>query len=104
MIVPFHVYYSSRGCHSRKDKCMSAPDVDPRNLTFSQAQGLEELPRSFALGELPPEARNRLWDVFHMTSSMASTSVGFSSVVVGQWHDVLLDVHVQFSHSFHISR
>ena len=80
---------------------MNAPDADPRKLTFSQAQGLEELPRSFALGELPLEARNRLWDVFHMTTCRASTSLGFSPVVVGQWHELLLDLHVR---SFHRPR
>ena len=80
---------------------MSSPDVDPRKLTFSQAQGLEELPRSFALGELPPEARNRLWDVFHMTTSGASKSDGFYSIVAGPWHDVILDLHVR---SFHRPR
>ena len=80
---------------------MSTPDFDPRRLTFSQAQGLEEVPRSFALGELPPEARNRLWDVFHMTTSNSSKSIGFSSIVVGQWHELLLDLHVR---SFHRPR
>ena len=48
---------------------MNAPDVDPRKLTFSQAQGLEELPGPLALGELPQEIRNRVWDVFYRTTA-----------------------------------
>ena len=38
-------------------------DGDPRRLTFSQAQGYEELPQRLQLEELPEEARTRIWNV-----------------------------------------
>ena len=37
-------------------------DLDPRKLTFSQAQGYEPIPGPLALGLLSEEARIRLWD------------------------------------------
>ncbi len=37
---------------------------DSRNLTFSQANGYEEIPRPLKLEELPNEARTRIWNVF----------------------------------------
>ena len=37
--------------------------LDPRNLTFSQAQGYEQLPGPLALEELSDEARIQLWDL-----------------------------------------
>ena len=41
------------------------PELDPRMLTFSQAQGYEELPGPLQLEELPKEARIRIWNVFY---------------------------------------
>ena len=37
--------------------------LDPRNLTFSQAQGYDQLPAPLALGELSHQARVKLWDL-----------------------------------------
>ena len=37
--------------------------LDPRHVTFSQAQGYEALPVPLALGEISYEARLRLWDL-----------------------------------------
>ena len=37
--------------------------LNPRNLTFSQAQGYKELPGPLALEELSYEARVKLWDL-----------------------------------------
>ena len=38
-------------------------ELDPRKLTFSQAQGYEPIPGPLALGELSEEARIKLWDL-----------------------------------------
>ena len=38
-------------------------ELDPRDFTFSQAQGYEELPGPLGLGEISHEARVRLWDL-----------------------------------------
>ena len=77
---------------------MSIPERDPQRLTFSQAQGLEPLPRALALAELPEVVRNRLWDVFYRTT------IGHSAIPHGRryrvvhdpWKEVLLDLHVKF--------
>ena len=39
---------------------------DPRNLTFSQAQGYEEIPGPLKLEELSKEARIQIWNVFYI--------------------------------------
>ena len=77
---------------------MNRPKTDPRHLTFSQAQGLEPLPRPLALGELPQMARNRLWDVFYRaTEEHSDTSPGSPYLVVyGPWKEVLRDLYVKF--------
>ena len=40
---------------------------DPRNLTFSQAQGYENLPGPLALEELNDDARRGIWDLLYMS-------------------------------------
>ena len=42
-------------------------ELDPGRLTFSQAQGYEELPQPLALEEISYEARIKLWDVLFST-------------------------------------
>ena len=77
---------------------MKTPDLNPEQLTFSQAQGLEELPRPLALGELPQEIRNRVWDVFYRTTNENSAVPpgSLDPVVYGAWETVLRDLHVRF--------
>lgn len=38
---------------------------DPRNLTFSEANGYEDIPGPLKLEELPKEARIQIWNVFY---------------------------------------
>lgn len=66
--------------------------VDPRNLTFSQAQGYENLPGPLALGELSPDARLRLWDLVYVfvRSSSAYSYLG------SDWRAIALDLHCEF--------
>ena len=58
---------------------------DPRSLTFSQAQGYEELPGPLQLEELPSEARTHIWNVLYLSIDVSKTygSVG------GVWKDIL---------------
>ena len=72
--------------------------MDPRRLTFSQAQGLEKLPCLLALAEMPPEARSRLWDVFYriMMESSATPPACRHPVVFGSWEQLLRDLHARF--------
>ena len=71
--------------------------LDPRELTFSQAQGYEELPQPLKLGELPPEARTRIWNV-HYSSLSASresryTPLGYVGIIGGVWQGILRSKH-----------
>ena len=72
--------------------------MDPRRLTFSQAQGLEELPHLLALAEMPPEVRNRIWDVFYRTMMEFSATPPTCPypVVFGNWEQLLRDLHARF--------
>ena len=63
---------------------------DPRKLTFSQAQGYEELPGPLKLEELPSEARVRIWNVFYVSISASKTSSG---EIVHPWREILLAMH-----------
>ena len=74
---------------------MTTQDHDPRDLTFSQAQGLEPLPTGLALGEFPEDVRNRVWNVFYATTSAYSNRT-FVHHVIEPWSIVLRDVHDRF--------
>ena len=64
-------------------------ELDPRKLTFSQAQGYEEIPGPLALEELSQEARIRLWDLLS-TDVLAFEDLGF------RWYGVLRALHRDF--------
>ena len=50
----------------RGDDPMSGDNaLDPRNLTFSQAYGYEELPQPLKLGEISDRARTELWNLLY---------------------------------------
>ncbi len=42
--------------------------LDASNLTFSQANGYEELPQPLALGEISYQARRKLWDLLYSSA------------------------------------
>ena len=67
---------------------------DPRKLTFSQAQGHEELPEPLKLKELPPEARTHIWNIFYVFIDATKTSFYMSASVAGVWKDILQAKHV----------
>ena len=75
--------------------------LDPRNLTFSQAYGYEELPQPLKLGEISDRARTMLWSVlfkFVMQDSVvAGSSIAVSRYhrVTGIWEEVLRFLHVK---------
>lgn len=64
---------------------------DPRNLTFSQAYGYEELPQPLKLEELSIEARTRLWSLLYQ-----HVSFGSNYRVSGVWGAILLSLHQNF--------
>ena len=68
---------------------------DPRNLTFSQAQGYEEIPGLLKLEELPQEARTRIWNLFyvHLDQSKRFRPLG-EAWIDGAWAGILQAKHV----------
>ena len=63
--------------------------LDPRKLSFSQAQGYEPIPGPLALGELSDEARRKLWDLLALYA-WASDDLGAS------WYGIFLSLHRDF--------
>ncbi len=69
---------------------------DPGELTFSQAHGYEKLPGLLALGELPEEARTRIWNVLYKDIMLVRKSIVHYPLHfrdVSPWPEILLDVH-----------
>ena len=63
---------------------------DPRSLTFSQAQGYEELPQQLKLEELSEEARMRLWDV------LFSPSIDPDGHYTHPWREIFSHIYSHF--------
>ena len=61
-------------------------------MTFSQAQGYEELPTPLKLEELPAEARTHIWNVFY--AFIENTKASFR-IVGCVWEQILLTKHVR---------
>ena len=68
--------------------------LNPRNLSFSQAQGYEEIPGLLKLEELPKQARVSIWNLFYLY--ILNSLDG--AYVVGAWRDILMNVHWQHDH------
>ena len=71
--------------------------LDPRNLTFSQAYGYEELPQPLKLEEIPDGARTMLWSVlfkFVKSESIYDDDDG-RTYVGGIWGDILAFLHLE---------
>ncbi len=83
---------------------MHKKQLNPRNLSFSQAQGYECLPSQLRLEELPEVARIRLWNLFHKSMNFTSflplvVDEGPSTFYVDHeniWRDILLDLHCNY--------
>ena len=71
--------------------------LDPRTLSFSQAQGYEEIPGPLKLEELPKEARTSIWNVFYSYLEKSSHLEGIRSrirYIDNPWRNILRLVHV----------
>ena len=67
--------------------------LDPRKLSFSQAQGYEELPQPLNLGELPTEARVQIWNALYFWLSRSTKFYVDQKYVVDPWKSILERVH-----------
>ena len=84
-----------------------SPSYDPGMLTFSQAQGHEELPGPLKLEELSDEARRRIWNVFYPHIERAKTLTPGGDfppdnklvwVVGPPWGNILYQKHIDLDH------
>ena len=74
------------------------PHHDPRELSFSQAQGYEEIPGPLKLEELPKEARTEIWNLFFDHISKSRTRGGLDVLdggpwITGPWYEILRAKH-----------
>ena len=72
---------------SLKTPNMGISNKNPRQLTFSQAQGYEELPQPLALGEISDDARRKLWDM------LARYAWGRPDELQDHWYPIFADIH-----------
>ncbi len=73
-------------------------ELDPRRLTFSQAQGYEPTPGPLALGELSEEARIKLWNVLVLIPSgpFSGRSLRHVRDISLSWRSILRTLHNDF--------
>lgn len=81
---------------------------DPRELSFSQSQGIDTVPGPIGLGKLPAPARTRIWNLFfvHLEGARSTDSRhntkqdGFSILggpwVAGVWREIARAKHTDF--------
>ena len=77
---------------NRQDQSHPVPAIPRRSLTFSQEQGLEDLPQPLSLGEVPQQARNLIWDAFWRTMIEHTSRYEITHPLSA----VLRDTHVRF--------
>ncbi len=75
---------------------MKNTDRDRQQLTFSQAQGYEELPTPLRLEELPSSARIHIWNVFYSSIKSSSRLDFFHTPIIGGVWGVILRDKYQF--------
>ena len=83
----------SRGTPTRRDA---------RELSFSQAQGYEDVPGPLRLEELPHDARMQIWNLFfehisRSTKTVEDPLVSFITTVVidAPWSEILREKHIR---------
>lgn len=70
-------------------------DLDPRTLSFSQANGYEELPQPLALEIVSDDARRRLWDLLWL-AALRTEKLGIRGELVWPWDGIFVLLHFHF--------
>ena len=65
--------------------------TQPRQTTFSQAQGYEELPKPLKLEQLPEQARTLIWNVVYLSLEQHVHHSDYGQYIDGPWFDILYD-------------
>ena len=77
---------------------------DAHELSFSQAQGYEDVPGPLQLGELPRDARTQIWNLFFEHIRRSTTTGGLDVMdgglwIKGPWRDILEAKHRRLDHA-----
>lgn len=76
--------------------------MDRREITFSQAEGVEELPSPLRTGELSDELRAHLWRILYVELEESRRSIDYYGYVVGDpWLDILRSWHVDHEYKLY---
>jgi len=70
--------------------------LEPKRLSFSQAQGYESIPAPLKLEELPCEARNQIWNSIYsyLEESKKYVVIGPGKPIIsGSWRNILVRMH-----------
>lgn len=69
-------------------------NLDPNRLSFSQAQGYDELPAPLKLEELSDEARTQIWNLLYFSLQRCKRRhEPYGASVVGAWERILRRMH-----------
>ena len=69
----------------------------PRNRTFSQAQGYDDLPGPLALEDFSDDARRELWDLLHFyVNELTSSDIFGTPMLFGAWRNIAGVLHRDF--------
>lgn len=75
-------------------------NYDSKKLSFSQAQGYEELPMPLKLEEINQKTRTKIWNHLFIAVSVSldnvTTRQGIISIVKEPWVNILVSLHVEF--------
>lgn len=77
---------------------MATRHTDRSNITFSQAEGIDPLPRPLASEELSEDVRNLLWSYIYGELQEASVFRIMDWHIQDPWKSILYDTHIRFMH------
>ena len=76
---------------------MSRHHIDRSELTFSQAEGIDPLPKPVALGELTGDARNLIWEIVYISLQESIEEDFYRNInLKDPWLTILYRCHVDF--------
>lgn len=74
---------------------MTKHHVDRSRLTFSQAEGIDPLPKPVALGELTRDARNLIWEIIYISLQESIEEDFYQNInLKDPWLTILYRYHV----------
>ena len=70
--------------------------INTSSLSFSQAQGYEDIPGVLRLEDLPDEARTRIWNTLYKHIEYDVQYGSMSNWIDGDWGEILRDLHSDY--------